>query len=125
MPCSRIRERIHCSAPARSSITPQATIVACFWSALKILVRLSIGVDTSTSVVCGLAFALRREQRLRLKHDDDAARHHHRQRPNGGHQFADTLRDLLAGGQISHVNPFHVEGAQPLLDDLLELHRQR
>ncbi len=68
-----------------------------------------------------VALALGGQQRVRLKDENDAPGRHHRQRAHRGDERRHPGRELITGRQVTRVYPVDIEGAQPLLDELLEL----
>jgi hypothetical protein len=73
----------------------------------------------------GVAFPLGRQEHLRLRDHDDAARGHHRHGAGRRDEAGHAVNQLVPGCHVAGVDAFDVEGAQPFLDDLGELARQR
>ena len=72
-----------------------------------------------------LAFALRHQQRVGLKDDHDATRRHHGQRVSRRHERRHDGDEAVAGRHVAGMNPLDVEGAQPFVDERLELVAER
>jgi hypothetical protein len=71
------------------------------------------------------ALALWHEQRVGLQQQHDPPRRHHRQGADRRHEPAHAGREPVAGRPVAGMDALHVERAQPLLDEPLELVRQR